>query len=397
MFRDEILISLFISPQRISDSVEKIQLPNLDPTINIKLTQYLEKNYCNPQDYIIKKFQDHDIIFLGEYHRIKHDVELVQKIIPQLYKCGVFNLGIEFACFRDQNKIDSLITAKNYDETLANSIIFNKSIYWGFQEYADIFKFAWKFNQDLPDSVRKFRVIGLNAYTDWSHVKTEEDRWNMEVLEKVFVEGDWDEVMATTILNEFVENNEKALIYSGSHHAITKYKQPIYDEEAKKFIRFNEDRMGNRIYRRIGNRAFTICLHYPFPNEYGWSSERVYPVDGIIDTLMRQINPNYIPIGFDIKGTPFGNLTCNRSMYKHGYVDFLLEDFCDGYIYQKPLSEYESVTPISGFINKHNFAKAKQQIENIQIKSLSKYFGSKALNATFASDANIEYRFRKFK
>lgn len=386
-----------MSPQHIPESVEKIPYPNLESTINSELAEYIEKNYCNPEEYITKKFKDHDIIFLGEYHRIKHDVELVQNIIPQLYKCGVYNLGMEFACYRDQNKIDSLITANTYDELLAKSILFNNSIYWGFQEYVDIFKSAWKFNQSLTDSVRKFRIIGLNAYTDWSYVKTEEDRRDSNVLKKVFVEGDWDEKMANTILNEIVEKKEKALIYSGIHHAFTKYKQPVYDEEDKEFVRFIENRMGNRVYERIRNRAFTICLHYPFPSENGWSSERVYPADGVIDTLMQFIDPKYGPIGFDVKGTPFGNITCNSSMYKHGYVDFSLDIFCDGYIYQKPLSEYESVTPINGFINEHNFIKAKQQLENIQIKNLVNYFGPKVLNAAFASDANIEFRFRRFK
>lgn len=374
----------------------KLPLPKLNKELKNELVSYLTNNYKTPEEYVIDNFKNHDIVFLGESHRIKHDVEFIHKLIPLLYKNKIFNLGIEFACYRDQKKIDLLITSKEYDEVLAKEILFNFAVFWGYQEYADIFKVAWELNQQIPDTSKKFRVVGLNTYSDWSYVKTTEDRENKEVLKKVMLDGDYDEVMANSIVKEFINKNEKALIYSGSHHAFTKFKQPLYNRKENKFEGFKDDRMGNRIYKLIGNRAFTIRLHAPWFNEK--DSVLIYPADGIIDSLMLNINNNLKPVGFDVKGTPFGKLSGSKSVYKHGYDNFILENYCDGYIYQKPLSEYKSVTAIKGFINRNNFSLAMQQFPNPELKKgIFKLFGPVFFDYLFTMDSNIEKRFQRLK
>jgi hypothetical protein len=68
-----------------------------------KLAKYLKSHWKSPENYVISKFADHDIVFIGEYHRIKHDVELIHKLIPRLYKAGIYNLGIEFGCYEHRH------------------------------------------------------------------------------------------------------------------------------------------------------------------------------------------------------------------------------------------------------------------------------------------------------
>ena len=71
---------------------------------NIKsnpLLSYLESNYEKPNDYVIRKFKDHDVIFIGEYHYIKEQVDFVKNLIPDLYKNGIYNLGTEFIRYSD--------------------------------------------------------------------------------------------------------------------------------------------------------------------------------------------------------------------------------------------------------------------------------------------------------
>lgn len=60
-------------------------------------------------------------------------------------------------------------------------------------------------------------------------------------------------------------------------------------------------------------------------------------------------------MGFDVKGTPFGQLRSDDSYYSIGHNDFKLEDFCDGYIYQGQLSSYTGCTVDEKFINESNF------------------------------------------
>ena len=68
--------------------VKKLPLPVLDSKLQAELLGYLEKNFRTPEDYVLSKFKDHEIVFIGEYHRIRHDVLLIQHLIPLLYKSG---------------------------------------------------------------------------------------------------------------------------------------------------------------------------------------------------------------------------------------------------------------------------------------------------------------------
>lgn len=372
----------------------KEPFPALSNSMRQELETYIVKNYKTPEEYVLSKFKSHDIIFLGEYHRIKHDVELVQNLIPFLYEDGVYNLGIEFACYEDQDKIDQLLSAKTYNESLAYEIQFNFWPWWGYQEYIDIYKTAWDFNQQLPKDARKFRVVGLNGNSDWSYVKTEEDRDNPEIMKNVFKDGPGDQFMADVIIKEFLQKEEKALIFSGINHAYTKYKQPIYHEKEKRFVRFVDDRMGNIIYDKIGERCITIFLHSPWPSKDKFS-EDVYPAEGVIDKLMIKIDEKFKPVGFDIKGTPFEKLPGKTSLWQHGYNNFNLGVYCDGYIYTKPLSKYKGVEVAPGFINENNRIEAIQQSANPKVKSLNRTV--EELIDSIKRSANMQKRFKKFR
>ena len=112
-----------------TDEVDKNDLPTVDHELSLTLEEYLNENYMNPEDYIISKYKDHDIVIIGEYHRIKHDLELIHHLIPMLYENGIYTLGIEFAKREDQFLIDSVLSSSTYDENLARQITFNFMVY----------------------------------------------------------------------------------------------------------------------------------------------------------------------------------------------------------------------------------------------------------------------------
>jgi len=366
---------------------------SLDAELAATLEGYVREHHETPEEYIVTKFVDHEIVFVGEYHRIKHDVELIQNVIPLLYENGVYNLGMEFASRADQADIDRLVTAETYDEALANGIIWNQWAWWGYQEYVDIFRAAWEFNQELPESARPFRVFGLNATSDWSHVWTPEDRQDPEVMRKVWPEGNSDAVMAETILEQFVDKEQKALVYMGINHAYTEYRQPIYDESAGEFARFSKGRAGNRVYDEIGKRCITIFLHAPWPSAEGNSAPWVRAADGAIDVLMARLPPELGRAGFDVNGTPFGDLSGASSLWKHGYEDFTLATYCDGYIFQKPLSGYEGVAVVDGWFSEENRLDAIAQIANPDPRAKNRSRTVEGLTAGLASDTDISRHF----
>ena len=118
-----------------------------DAPSKIELLRYLREHPETPEKYVVGKFTQYDVVFMGEWHRIRHDVQLVHRLIPKLYRAGVRHLGIEFGNYEDQDLVDQLITADTYDERLARKLMFRYFVWWGYREYQDIYRKAWEFNR----------------------------------------------------------------------------------------------------------------------------------------------------------------------------------------------------------------------------------------------------------
>ena len=164
--------------------------------------------------------------------------------------------------------------------------------------------------------------------------------------------------MANVILNEIVSKNEKALIYSGVHHAFTKYHQPKYNFEKDTLTGFNTTRMGNVIYDSLKERTFNIYLHGPWVSDKGWNELFVLPVNGVIDSVMNLFDNK--PVGFDVVNSPFGKITCDNSFYALGYPNFTLSQYCDGYIYLSAFKNFQPITMEENFITEKNIVKLKE-------------------------------------
>jgi hypothetical protein len=366
------------------------QAQSIDPQVKSTLIEYIKTHYQSPEDYILSKFRDHDVVFLGEFHRIKHDPELVQTLIPLLYRSGVYHLGYEFARRQEQPQIDSLLQAPEYNEQLARHIIFRQFATWGYREYVDIFKAAWRLNHSLPEGSQPFRILGLNNSPDWSHVKVLEDRDKHDIMRKVWhgeTEEDWARVLADVV----IAKGEKALVYCGIHHAFTEYRQPVAVNG--KFIRFGDIRAGNAIFQKIGKRSATICLHAPWTSAEGYDKPFVHPADGYVDAVLNDLDAYYQRVGFDLKNTPFGGLPGETSIYKFGYEHFTLGTIYDGYICQGPMSAYKGVTPIKDFINGQNLEEARAQSWDPGLRKAS----AEDFNTAIAQGADIPTRFAKLR
>ena len=378
-----VLIGLLVLPACSTGTSEQANSPPIDPALQSKLAAWLEVEGEAPEDYVVGLFSDHDVVFLGEQHRVRQDALLVQSLIEPLYEAGVRVLATEFGRREEQAKIDSLLGAPEWDEDLAREIAFRQSVFWGYREYVDIYRSAWALNQGLPEGAPQFRILGMNDSPDWSYVKSEADRNNGTIMRQVWggtSEGDWADVILVA-----VRSGEKVLVYSGIHHAFTEYRQPVVRDG--EFRRFDSSlRCGNHVFAALGKRAVTVFLHAPWNGQQGYGSRMRHPAGGVIDALMLAEGPR--PVGFDLDAGPFGEIRVGDAVYRHGYEDFKLADFCDGWIYTKPISECVGVTPIPGWVNESNLEFARAQSPNPGFRQAS----AEEFNEGMARDAQMHRR-----
>ena len=291
------------------------------------------------EQYLLNQFVKKDVIFLGELHRTKEQVEFVSRIIPVLHKNGINLLFSEFANFKDTKRIDSLITAKKFDESLARRIQFENAWYWGYKEYVDIYYSAWKTNQTLLPNEKPFRIIGIEIEDGGIY--------------------DPEQVWAHIIDSISIEKGVKGLVYCGMAHSFTNYKQPyLVNDSLKGFV---STRVGNLLYKKYPDKIITVILHGPwYGNSY---SSGVLPCNGMIDSLVNSLPEKMKEIGFSTDETFFSKYSLTNSLWNIGYGNLTLKDLCHGYIVIKPICDLNPVTVIPDFVNESNINEAIKQAE----------------------------------
>jgi hypothetical protein len=314
---------------------------------------------------VLSAFAAHDIVFLGEFFKIKQNVLLVQALIPRLYAAGVRNLGIEYALSDDQQDIDALVTAPAWDPAKARAITFDWLVTWGYQEYIDLYKAAWQLNHGLPAGARPFRVVGLNVRQHWEYLKGNKDLSDPQIVARIFAQGVPDAHMADVIDKEFLQRGGKALVYCGTQHIFTRYRSREYEKNAADMKLSETRRAGTIIAGKIGARAFCISLHAPWPDRKQ-KNGLAYPAEGVIDALIPALPPGRRNAGWDTAGTPLGALPVRTSSYAERGAVMTLADLFDGYIIQGPLAEYLTVSPIKDFVRPEDADRAARNFPGIK-------------------------------
>jgi len=321
-------------------------------TINQAMTDYLSTHGKNPEEYVFGKFEKYDVIFLAEEHIVKQNLEFVQGLIPGLYHHGIYNLGMEFGAAENQAALDSLINAPEYNEKIAQKLMFNYNVAWAFREYIDIYKAAWEFNQTLPGNTPKFRVINLSYRYNWQAF---DGHRTPETMKKVFYKGTADKFRAERIEETIFDKTQKMLALVGTPHAYTRYATPQFNYNSDNFCMYDDNWLGNRLYKKYPDKIFSIMLHQAFTIQENGIFESVSPANGNMEILMKE--NNFIPVGFDLINSPIGTLA-DSSSFSLCYNNFTLEQLFDGYIFLKPLNKLKACTVIEDFVNESNIEEA---------------------------------------
>jgi hypothetical protein len=330
-------------------------VPEIPGDLQTELTTYLATYGKEPTNYVADKFSQTDIVFLGETHRLRHDVEFVQQMLPVLYQRGITNLAVEFGSADLQATADSVVVANTYDEEAVRSLMFRQKVYWGYVEYMELYRAAWAVNSARHPNEKAFRIVHLGYSPDFALLRknmTSEERG------RVFHKGDPDQHMAAVLEREVLAAGEKALVYCGRNHSFTRYHHPVVNRETDQVDYLYDRRLGNLIYDKLGDRAVTVLLHAD------WDSG--YPVGGAIDRVCLAVGNR--PVGFDTEGTVFGDLRDSATRYSRGYPGFDLGTICDGYVFLKPFVAFEGCRVDRKFVSDDNVKAAVARLPNPSIR-----------------------------
>ncbi|HOR03632.1 MAG TPA: hypothetical protein PLM19_06530 [Candidatus Syntrophosphaera sp.] len=318
-----------------------------------ELKDYLLNEGKAPLDYVLDKFENHEIVLLGEMHYIRQQVEMYHRLIPLLPEHGINLFATEFGRREDQALIDELLGKEQFDFPLAKLITLRQEAFWGYQEYLDVYRLIWEQNRKNPPD-RQIRCIGLNDPYNWKLYNKicREQKREPNAEERKLIWKDCDEKNWLRALNKYhVPGVTKVLGIMGSHHAFTRYREPDFTEEGgrKVFAGFNKVRFGNHVHEEYGDAVCNICFYDPWDSLESDAPPKA-PGGGIIEDI---ISPHFSELAFDLKESPVGELA-DDSFYSLGYKDFRLRDISDGMIYTCKLTEFKNLTPIPDFIDADN-------------------------------------------
>jgi len=318
---------------------------------------YLKQHAKSPIEYVVDKFEKHDVVILGEMHEVRENCELISSLIDPLYhKAGVRCLATEFLKHKNIVSANKLITAQEYDQNLAIQLYRDLAQpMWGFKEYMDILKAIWTVNSKLDPQDQKFKIIGLDS--DWEAYDLFCGSENSQIEVKKIIE-ERDSYMANAVISEVIKKSEKAIVHTGYNHSFTKYQLPkVINNKLKGTL---PPRLGRILYKQYGDQIFQICLH---TNHFGTEvvtggkpTSKPMFTDFIEDLLRKNRNK---PVGFDIENSPFANLRDRKSYYFAFQKEVVFSDIAQGYVFLKPLAKLSKITWINGFIDESNFEKVK--------------------------------------
>ena len=290
--------------------------------------------------FVADKFDNHSVVFLGELHKRKQDLEFFSNLIPYLYRTKNINIiGWEFGAAEYQKDADSVVTASGFDRKKAIAIMRNSKYYWCYEEYLDIFKTIWQINKNILQADEKIRFLQLDKPYIPKRWDSQNQSIRLEERKKSF-----DNILPDIVEKEVMQKNKKILIYCGWEHSLTKFKTPKFF-----FIKEKERRAGERLFNKYPNIVCQLWLVAPFPPRWWMYKELtnsedlkyVYPFEAVFNQLYDTLKR---PFAVNSNNPAFANARDYNSFYAFDKFNGIrLRDFCDGCIM---LNAFDKIEPV---------------------------------------------------
>ncbi|MBD0852073.1 hypothetical protein [Maribacter arenosus] len=310
------------------------------------------------KDYILQKFENHDIVILCERdHRDLSQYELIKDVLSDAYfkknvknlftEIGVINLQPEITAFLKTKGLDSLYVEHKLAEFQFNSSFWSL---WEKYNYQYLLRTIYDINNPSADQINYYPS---DVEFDWSQVLNSDDyRREMETETEPR-----DSLMAYNIIRQYEkftsESNTKALIILNYRHAFK-----IHTLGAGGLMKNTT----KYLFDYFGDRATNIMISQANFSEKDNEFEYTLIQNGKWDASFKYLNID--DVGFDLGGTAFGkdNLDIWNVDATHTY-----EETFDGFVFYKPIEAYQLVSYFDGLIPKEMeeefFRRFKIQLE----------------------------------
>jgi hypothetical protein len=235
------------------------------------------------------------------------------------------------------------------------------SIEMPYREYLEILHEAWKLNR----TGTRFFVIALGPGRSWR--------------EELLPKGQTYETFLADRAARHLEASSarRMVVYVGAHHGFTRH--VLSDMPIGKTVARFTDRAGNILWRRYGEAVFFVDFHRPWSCLSGTEWSRCLPFDGAIDCAGLLVGH---PFAFDTATSALGEtLLQPDTWYALGYAKHRLLDLADGYVWFRPIEEYEPATLIPlqelapdetsmAFVREHNFITDEKGLTTDRLRAL---------------------------
>lgn len=319
-------------------------------TVN-EYTEIVKTVMKAPEEYLVDEFGRRDIILLGYMERVKDHLVFMNELLPLLPAAGIETIAVDFLLAKDQPEIDAFLESAAYDEETAKHLIFDFLPTWAYLEYINFLKTAW---QTKNQGAAGLRIVGLSIVRDYSYIQTEDDIGVPELMRKVVNGMVPDLEMAKTVVREIITPGRKGLVFVPMSHTLAGFIEPKYAENMTLYGYTETRRMGKILKDDYGGRIATVLLHMP------WSSDdpkymTTFPADALIDAVAPKAAEISTGFGIDVSGSPLGAFEIKTSVYADAVDPLTFDRMCDGYIYLRPIWQYEAVTLVPDFITEDNY------------------------------------------
>ena len=299
---------------------------------------FLKTQNISPKDYILSLFDKYDVVILQEsYHGESTQWDLITEIVhDSVFIHNIGHIFTEYGSAMHQNKIEKFLNTKFENDTILEqeTAILMDYMTGGFYYFIKNLNLL---NNQLPDSLKVMQHYCDNI--DW-------DYFTALSVSELPSDVNRDSLMAQITIEwykkQVAENKpHKCLVVTNTRHSFG-YAGGIEKVKNSKPVlrRFTTGNQGQYIWEQIPEKTANV-MFVKYVHSRVFLIPSIQPIHfGKWDKSF-ELNGN-IPLGFDLKNTPFGNDIFDAKYARGGKYKLNYSDIYTGLVFYKPFMELRS-------------------------------------------------------